>query len=479
MTSGRRISFKNVALPLTVFVAVIYAAFLTRTYYWDGVLFSLYIEGVSRGELPVSTLIHPNHLLYSGLGYAFYRAASLAGLHWRAITVLQTINVLASVATGYLIFRQAHRQTRSLALSLGCFTLFTFGATWWKFSTDADAYIISVLLLSLAVAAAMDEKPAMAGLFHAGAMLFHELALFGAAPILVALSLKGKLRTIATYLVLSGLPVLVAYAIAYRFADGGLHETFLAWITSSSGESKTTHTLGQFVGTNLSSYVRLFAGGRWTLIQQFLSAALLCSFALSAALVAYAVWLWRHSSTDNLPVNGNRVAPVLWAWLLPYALFLSWFEPGNAFYKLFVWPPIVLLIGIGIAARPKLRAHERSCAAISLALMAWNFGAFIFPHSHSAADPVLALAEKIDKELPKSAVVYYRVFDPDDWYLKYFAPGRRWEQLRSDLSRAKQTTTPVCFETTALEVIPAKTDVKLRWDLVNGKHNVRLECLPE
>src|SRR3954453_8499558 len=42
-------------------LVLVYVAFLTRTYYWDGVLFSLYIEKVHNAELPPSILFHPNH----------------------------------------------------------------------------------------------------------------------------------------------------------------------------------------------------------------------------------------------------------------------------------------------------------------------------------------------------------------------------------------------------------------------------------
>lgn len=459
--------------------ALVYTAFLTRTYYWDGVLFSLYIEGVSRGEFPVPILFHPNHLLYSALGYLAYGAAALAGLHCRAIAVLQAINVVASTATGYLVLRLAQRYTRSGTVSLACFILFAFGATWWKFSTDADAYILSVLLLLLAVASVMDENIVAASLLHAGAMLFHELAVFGAVPILVALLMKRRLRAAGAYLLLSSVPVLIVYAIAYRFSSRGLHASFLGWLTSSSSESKTTHTLRQLIGANSSSYLKLFAGGRWSLIQQFLSPVVVISFAICFALIVYAVWLWRRPRMEASACLYQRVTRVLWAWVLPYVLFLSWFEPGNAFYKLFIWPPIVLLVGIEIASRPALRQRAGSFLAITLALMAWNFGAFIFPHSHSAADPVLELAEKVDMELPKRAIVYYRAFDPDDWYLRYFAPGRKWEQVPADLSSVKRAGSTVCFETTALKTISAETDAHLRWDLVNGKHNIRLECLPK
>src|SRR6266516_1004940 len=123
-------------LPLAIFI--LYAAFLTRTYYWDGVLFSLQIEGVHRGELSHAILFHPNHLLYSALGYVLYSAALACGSNARAITA-------------FLVFVLSKRITNSSMTALFCWLLFAFGATWWKFSTDADSYILSVLFLILTI----------------------------------------------------------------------------------------------------------------------------------------------------------------------------------------------------------------------------------------------------------------------------------------------------------------------------------------
>ncbi len=92
--------------------AILYFAFLTRTYYWDGVLFALNIEQVHRGEIPFSALFHPNHLLYSAFGYVLYAAVQACHLSLRAITVLQICNVFISIAAGFLVFRLAKKYHR-------------------------------------------------------------------------------------------------------------------------------------------------------------------------------------------------------------------------------------------------------------------------------------------------------------------------------------------------------------------------------
>jgi hypothetical protein len=184
---------------------------------------------------------------------------------------------------------------------------------------------------------------------------------------------------------------------------------------------------------------------------------------------------------------------LLWLWLLPSAVFLALWEPGSAFHKLFIWPPVVLLIATYVSSRQLSQMQLDGIIALSVGMLSWNFAAFIFPHSHPSADPVLMLAQRIDRELPKGATVYFAVLGPDDWYLEYFAAGRNWQHAtgtgKEIIERAKGTAGVVCLETTALQAIEQDQsagrrvrdlmDPRRRWDLVNKQHNVRLECLKE
>ncbi len=198
-----------------------------------------------------------------------------------------------------------------------------------------------------------------------------------------------------------------------------------------------------------------------------LSAAgyLVCAMALVIAAV-----MLRRSRAQAAIAPECRFRIVLWAWLLPYAVFLACWDPGSTFHKLFVWPAIVLLIA---AYLPQTRARAFVAAAVALA--AWNFAAFIYAHAHAGADPVLVLAQRIDRELPRNATIYYRAFSPDDWYLDYFAPGRNWTKL-PDANELAPSAALICFETTALDAFRPATLDGPKWDLVNSQHNIRLEC---
>jgi hypothetical protein len=443
--------------PLILLLAcalVLYAAFPTRTYYWDGVLFALNIEDAAAGRTSVLTLFHPNHLLYTPFGYALYRGVLACGLTMRAIAVLQYFNILASVAAAAVMYLLSRRWTKQ---TLFCATLFAFGATWWIFSTDADAYIVSILLLLLAVWFATATSPRWwaAALCHLGAMLFHELAIF-AYPVILAAILLGRPRRIglcAAYVATTAAAVAGAYAICYSLVDHARYPTLFGWLTSFASDSGYTHSIGQAAGS-LLSYVKLFVGGRLSLIREYFS--VLSALALAICAVALVIAFRRPVMK---PATENRT--LLWAWAIPYVLFLISWDPGSAFHKLFVWPAIVLLVA----------TYLRPSYALAIAMAAWNFGAFIYPHSHAAADPVLVLAQKIDRQLPKNARVYYAAFSPDDWYLDYFAPGRNWLKLNG--SPAENGT--ICFETTALAANPGLA-VNRTWELVNAQHDIRLAC---
>ena len=471
-------------LLLLIGLILLYPAFLTRTYYWDGVLFSLYIEKVYRSELPITILFHPNHLLYSGFGYLLYSFSHGAGLRLRAITLLQCVNVLAGVSAAALLFNLVKRLCGSVPLAVFCSFLFASGATWWKFSTDADSYILSVLLLLLAVGLVLNEKPLLllAGICHSFAMLFHELAVFAYIPLLAAIFLENRaqsarVRRAFVYLASTAGSVSLAYWLAYSLAGRDSGRTFFRWITRFSAESQMTHSWRQILIGYPASYLKLLAGGKLSLIQDYLSPPVVAALLFSLAALIAGVWLTRHPKRETgIPIE-RRTKVVLWAWILPYFVFLVWWEPESAFYKLFVWPPIVLLLGCSIAERSSSISRVRAFTAFGAALAAWNFGAFIFPHSYSSADPVLALAEKLNRELPKNAIVYYKVLSPDDWYLQYFAPGRRWRPLSIDDFK-RPAPEPFCMETTALNYLgKSNFNPQQHWEIVDSKHNVQLACV--
>lgn len=176
---------------LLLAIAGIYILFRSHTYYWDGVSFALAIESVYRGDSPFAVLFHPNHLLYDVLGYFLYAFVRNFGFHVRAIAVLQYSNLFVSLCCGYLVFRIARRFFGTSPAAYFCWLLFSFGALWWHYSTDADAYILGTLLLMLAFTSLLQEGSwflILAAIFHVLAMFCHELSVFFYVPAIVVIA---------------------------------------------------------------------------------------------------------------------------------------------------------------------------------------------------------------------------------------------------------------------------------------------------
>ena len=126
------------ALPLAVYLLL-----PTRNYYWDGVAFAINVEK----QLPLRDTLHPNHLIYTAAYVWLYHAALLIGLKTRALFLMQFVNSLLAGASVALVYRALRRRTIRTDGAIAGALAFAFAATWWKFSTDADAYIPSIFLI--------------------------------------------------------------------------------------------------------------------------------------------------------------------------------------------------------------------------------------------------------------------------------------------------------------------------------------------
>ena len=127
-------------LWLAILFAFLYASFLTRNYYWDGLSFAIDIEHAQSWR----DLINVHHLLYNFIGYGEYL---LLGKSVRALYLMQWTNSLA----GGVLIGLAYRLLRSIAVpaanSAACAAIIGTAATFWKFSTDSDSYILANVFL--------------------------------------------------------------------------------------------------------------------------------------------------------------------------------------------------------------------------------------------------------------------------------------------------------------------------------------------
>jgi hypothetical protein len=235
---------KIVLITTLIFILVIYLAFPTRNYYWDGIEFAQLIENADSLN---ASLLHPNHLFYNSVGYIFYKSVTALGINARAITVLQTVNSILSVFAAAALFRILKTSLRSNYLTVTLTFLFAFSALWWKFSTDANSYVPSVLFVIISfylIHPARKAKPPAVALTHTAAMCFHQLAVFFFPVIVLGIyfqnskqSGRRKVRDVISYGATAFVLTFGAYAGSFYWQTGNtsLRELF-GWLTYYSPE---------------------------------------------------------------------------------------------------------------------------------------------------------------------------------------------------------------------------------------------------
>src|SRR5215217_9490685 len=227
---------------LFVATAIIYLSFPTRVYYWDGIVFAQAIEDASSLDI---SLVHPNHLIYNFVGYIFYKFLRAFGFELRAVTALQIMNSLLSAACAGVLFAILRNTLRSLYLSVCLTLLFAFSATWWRFSTDANAYIPSVLFVSLSFYLVLPDRkarPLLLGATFFISMAFHQLAVL-MLPVLALgvylqngpLTFKRRALNAVLFSIIAGTLIVATYSYLFYLATGSFDiAKLLTWSSSYS-----------------------------------------------------------------------------------------------------------------------------------------------------------------------------------------------------------------------------------------------------
>jgi hypothetical protein len=428
----------------------VYLSMPTKNYYWDGIYFALHIERSSGIQY---YLFHANHLVYEVVSYWVYAAARQAGLHLRAIEGMQMENSLLGALGTLVVFGILTFTTRSLYIACTLSLLFAFSVAWWRFSTDADSYIASVVLMLVAFCLVLSPgkaRPLRVGVTHAGAMLFHQLAVFFFPVLLLGLAFQAPNSTRAKrfwavfqYAAAAALLTLSAYA--YGFAVGpGEHSLprFLGWMTSHASDAHFSFNPWSNLVKTLRSQVQLVLGGRLSSLVRFanpvivaLTLLLLCLAILCLlGIVAHPSEvgsLFRCAFARRGELTNLWKLSLLWAGV--YLAFLYFWLP-HIFYRLFYLPALVLFCGVALAryekANPRVRRGRVALLVSVVAL--WNFLFYVFPNAHAENNPVVSMALRMNPSWPPGTTVYYSFLNADDWYFSYFNPQSVWKQFDDD-----------------------------------------------
>jgi hypothetical protein len=435
---------------IVVFLAMLYSSTLTSDYYWDGITFALQIEKVANAERGAALLFHQNHLIYNGFGYVLYRITQAFGFSIRALQVLQIANAIAGAIAVGVFYRLAFDVTRSRAAAILSAAALAFSAVWWKLATDANAYIISILLILVCGSALMGKKPSWirAGLALAGAMLFHQLAsLFYPAALAAILAnprIQKKGRFAFGLSAAAWGPTLSAYYVCASL----LHDIkdplgVIRWAASNpSGVSPSLNPLhgiallprgniDLIVGHNFSLY-RSQAG--W--IEHLFTLIAVCTaigFIIKAARdprrseFVKGFYDFGYDIREQWRLCGS----MLTIWAGAYLTFLLFWEPWQTLYRAFYLPALALGFALILwNLRQVMGASVTTTAALAIAtLVSFNLSFFVLPHMRPNANPRIAAARQANQAWNEATVIYFADRNEADTAFEYFNDKTDWRRL--------------------------------------------------
>lgn len=390
---------------LALAFACLYLAFPTRQFYWDGIAFAILIEHARTWR----ELFNVHHLLYNFIGCGEYR---LLGGAVRALYLMQWTNCVAGACLVWLAFRMFRSLDVPEGNSAACAAMVGAAATFWKFTTDADSYLLSNLFLVAAYLALRRSVTAAASL-HLAAILMHQLAVLFYPAALVYLwrrSHERFLRDAVLYTAISAGGTLAIYRLAFSLALHPEARDFGSWLTFHAQVPFFFHP-ARSLGWLLLGSGRLFVGGR-------LSRGALMILPLVISLAAFG--LTELVRQRNKLSSVSQAVPLV-VWCLCCFSFLIVWEPYNTFYRLFYLVPSVGLLALSTRA---IRA--RPLVLIASALLCWNFVAFIYPNSRPENNRLLTFALQQRADWPPGTGIIFSRFVSDLWTISYFNPQVAW-----------------------------------------------------
>jgi hypothetical protein len=488
-------------------ILLFYLLLLTKNYYWDGIFFAQTIEDAPKLN---ATLLHPNHLFYNVLGFLVYRLTLSVGLELRAVEVLQIINCLVSAASAYLFFRILLACFKSIYLS-ACLTLvFAFSAVWWKFSTDADSYILSVFFLLVSfylILPGRRPRPFLLSGAHTLSMLFHQLALFFFPVALLGIYFqaqpqpkKQRVTLLLKYSLTTFLITFTLFYYSFYLVTGTLaFKPFIRWVTTFSPENGFTFDAWDNLTYSLRGHWRLFLGGRVSFLRDLRGPWIISLVIVLLMLLASLFFkLIRHfgelkkslRSTARVEGQSRSLRLLCAVWIAFYLIFLFFFIPQNTFYRLFYLPAIILFGGTFLAPFEMSQSHTRRFRALLFAAIVFvaNLTFSAYPYAQVRANPPLAMALALNKALPPGTIIYFAEWNSDNSLFRYFNPTTIWRQVgpenlekeAQDLSTGGSS---AWMETTLIERylstpegarwIEAHTIKRPEFELVNDKYKLR------
>jgi len=378
---------------LAVFAGALFLNLSLRSlfYNFDGVACAIAVE-----LSDFKHLVHGNHLAYGVVGWGFDRLWRLFGYQGQALLSLQVLDSMlgaAGAAVFASLLRRLGRGEREAMLGAAALAV---SHAWWFWSLEAQVYMLGSLFAVLTAREALSQpRPAMVGLWHAGAILGHVGHLMALPALVFILGRKNARRELGSY---SG-SLFVAVAVAYTCAG-------LFAVKPATFNELRLWLLGSAALTTDRSFL-------WHSIPlvDAVPAWLLMSFRIFTEFVGRQGFAWSSGVIlAILPVlaaargaAGKSREAIFWLlWLAGYALLFVMWEPTTIVYRVSDLLALWALAALGLQSlAPRWRLGLLS--AWIAAAFAYNLHFTVRPAADPANNPDLVEAEWTKTSAPENA----------------------------------------------------------------------------
>ncbi len=319
-------------------------------YNFDGLVFSAFIRHALY--LPFRPeLLHDHHILYGPLGYLTCWPLVALGFDPDVRTILAMLGAVAGAAAAWALYRAVRVLGLCPALALPVALLLPLARAFWRFSTDPEVYVFSVLVLLLGVplfVRMLRDEAATPARIWSGAVLglalgFHlSHVLFLPAFLYAHLATGRPRRFRALAGALAGAMAFLPYVAKFilfpetNSIAAGLRGVLRPAAVADAGYWSWPAPILEF-GAVIGAFTRPERPG----------------FGAASAAIGAAIIVWLGAAILLGRAAGDperRIRRFLWLWWLPYFAFFSIWDAGNAEFALFQLTPLLLLLGLGARA---------------------------------------------------------------------------------------------------------------------------------
>ncbi|MFO8056474.1 MAG: hypothetical protein R6V10_04180 [bacterium] len=434
------------AVATAVVAALLYLAFISRSYNFDGVVFSLWLgQAVHAGN--TGNLFHPHHMLYLPAAYAFARLLGFIGAEAGMAATLQLMDVILAAGTILLFHLLCFRHTRGRFVSTLASLLLAFSWSFWYLSIEPEVYILHTLVVLFSISVLFFfTYSRLRGKAPGGSWLLQSMVLGVCGALCLLTHITGGLfllpLALGSFLYLRAAPgagiyqhlragvapalltltcalliISAVYWIGYEITARAQEQGFVSWLIGLAspdtglGYKKSywefSPAMFQMWLSGMEKNIvaggrHSFAVGKWLYPVRAVVLLLYIS-----GIMMYVLRFPRLLERDK------RVHVLLLTAVIPLSLFTMIWEPANFELKTALHPLIWLAVGMGVQSfASSIKTNKKRILVYALLpvlavlLFFHNFYSSILPSSKEENNLALQRAYHIRDHTEPGAVIY-------------------------------------------------------------------------